>query len=461
MKFNLLDNILPAMQKHLSALAVIDDTGQYTYSQLLERMDLYQANWFKDRAPGTRVTVNLPDGIDWVAVALAAVRSGMVLTIINHRFTQEQTQAMYQQLDSQLLINRDLVALVDTSLSCNLVVDTDENDHAIYYNSSGTSAGRSRTIIHTHKSFWNVCDQVAYYNVRPGYVYQMGLPLTSSWGLFICFSTLIRGATLALTASMQTPQHVKELANRSQSDNFYTGTGMLSLLIRTENTIPWENVYVGGEIVSPRLLETWRSITGTTPQVVFGAGETGQVFMPSAKQALKGSLGLPLPTHQIEIRDYHGNVLTKPGDSGIAWFKSTCNCSGYYQNNALTKSSMNNDWFTAGDLFTIGNNNDYLFAGRTNDRFKVEGKDVDPVTVEKIIIGSNLVDEVAVLPSLDQNGIVQVKALVVTRSKVPELKKQIYAYTRSHLLKHECPKMIEIVEDLPRTPAGKILRKMQ
>lgn len=456
MNFNLINDVLPAMQRDLSSLAVIDDNGQYTYGQLLQRMDAYQANWFEDLPAGTKVTINLPDSIDWIAVALAAIRSGMIVTMINHRLSKEQIQDMYQRINSNLLINQDLVNSADMTLSCARVADTQDTDPAIYYNTSGTSKGIPKIIMHTHKSFWHVCQQKKYYPMRPGVINQLGLPLTANWGMFILLKTMSRGATLVVTGGLQTPNRVQQLAIESRADYFFTGPTLLSLLLRSKKTVNWEKVYVGGEVVSVKLLLDWKQATGTAPQVIFGAGELGQVFMPSDRQAMSGSLGKPMPSHEVEIRNDQGDVLDT-GQTGIAWFRSLANTVGYHGQEKLEHGS----WFTAGDLMTIDDQGEYRFSGRSGDRFKVEGKDVDPAAVEQVIAQSQLVDQVTVVPVLDQYGLVQVKALVVVQDPVPDLEQAIYTYTRSHLPRYKCPTQVQVVESLPMTPAGKILRKMQ
>lgn len=223
-----------------------------------------------------------------------------------------------------------------------------------------------------------------------------------------------------------------------------------------------------GEALNPEVFEQWKKATGLTLMEGFGQTETTLTVANLVGTTPKvGSMGKPVPYYHMDIVDSDSNPC-KPGETGeiVIHTKDGVPCglfNGYY----LDKDSTDNVWYDdiyhTGDTAYKDEDGYYWYVGRTDDIIKSSGYRIGPFEIESIIMELPYVLECAVTPVPDPSGIrgQLVKAtIVLVKGKNPsdELAKEIQSYVKSHTAPYKYPRVVEFVEDMPKTISGKIRR---
>ncbi|MCH9689212.1 MAG: AMP-binding protein, partial [Gammaproteobacteria bacterium] len=190
-------------------------------------------------------------------------------------------------------------------------------------------------------------------------------------------------------------------------------------------------------------------LTETSPAVTIN---------PLTLKTYNGSIGLPLPSTDIAIRDDNGKDLSL-GESGELCIKGPQVMSGYWQRSDESSLVFWPDGFLrTGDVAKINKKGFVFLVDRKKDMILVSGFNVYPNEVEQIISLMPGVLEVGVVGVEDKRGGETVKACIVKRD--PTLtEKQVITHCRHHLTAYKVPKLLAFYDVLPKTNVGKVLRR--
>ena len=171
-----------------------------------------------------------------------------------------------------------------------------------------------------------------------------------------------------------------------------------------------------------------------------------------------GSIGLPLPSTNISIRNQEGIELPL-GEAGELCVKGPQVMQGYWQQPEETALVFWPDgYLRTGDIAKMDETGFLYLVDRKKDMILVSGFNVYPNEVEQVISMLPGVLEVGVIGIDNGEAGEKVKACVVKRD--PSLTAaQVIAHTREHLTAYKVPKVIEFYDELPKTNVGKILRR--
>lgn len=195
----------------------------------------------------------------------------------------------------------------------------------------------------------------------------------------------------------------------------------------------------------------------------FGMTEAGTcLFMPIQATDMigSGSCGKPGPFRQARIVGEDGQPVVQ-GEIGELQMRGPGMLQGYYRNPEATAAAFDGDWFRTGDLFRQDERGYFYIVGRVKDMVRRAGENIAAREVEAVITGLPQIVEVAVLPVPDETRGEEVKACVVlqpglTRADVTPA--QIIAHCVERLAAFKVPRYIAYVDDLPKTPSGKIAK---
>ncbi|HDD64977.1 MAG TPA: long-chain fatty acid--CoA ligase, partial [Firmicutes bacterium] len=133
---------------------------------------------------------------------------------------------------------------------------------------------------------------------------------------------------------------------------------------------------------------------------------------------------------------------------------------GYYKMEEETKKSFFGEWFRTGDMGYEDEDGYFYIVDRKKDVIIVSGMNVYPRMIEEVIYRHPAVDEVAVVPEPHPVYGEVPKAVIKVKENAEISKSEIVNLCRKHLGKHEIPRKIEFVKELPKTPTGKIDKKL-
>ncbi len=215
----------------------------------------------------------------------------------------------------------------------------------------------------------------------------------------------------------------------------------------------------GGAAIQQAVATRWREITGTELLEGYGLSEASPVVCVSPLSGRPaGSVGLPLPSTEVSIRDDQGREVAI-GESGEVWVRGPQVMQGYWRQPEETGEVLTADGFLrTGDIGMMDAKGFVTLLDRKKDMIIVSGFKVFPSEVEAVLALHPGVLESAVIGVADEHTGQAVKLFVVRRDRnLGEA--EIRRFARENLTAYKVPKLIEFREALPKSNIGKILRK--
>ncbi|MDE1961837.1 MAG: AMP-binding protein [Xanthomonadaceae bacterium] len=216
----------------------------------------------------------------------------------------------------------------------------------------------------------------------------------------------------------------------------------------------------GGTAVQRSVAERWKRTTGVTLVEAYGLTETSPAacMNPLDLAEYNGSIGLPIPSTDVSIRDDDGNPLPT-GQPGELCVRGPQVMKGYWQRPDETAKVLGADgWLHTGDVARMDEKGYFTIVDRKKDMILVSGFNVYPNEIEDVVAHCPGVLEVAAVGIPDEKSGEAVKVVVVRKD--PNLSAEtIRAYCKENLTGYKLPKVIEFRDALPKTNVGKILRR--
>ena len=218
----------------------------------------------------------------------------------------------------------------------------------------------------------------------------------------------------------------------------------------------------GAMPLSQDIIEPWEARSGGYLVEGYGLSETSPVLManPVSDDRRLGTVGLPLPSTHVRVVDPDDPSRDMPvGEAGELVVRGPQVFSGYWGRSDATSEVFTADgWFRTGDIVTLDADGFVAIVDRLKELIITGGFNVSPSEVEDALLRSTLVSEVAVV-GIMQGGNEQVVAAVVPADPGTFDAEALRDYARENLAAYKVPRRIVVVEDLPRSMIGKVLRR--
>jgi acetyl-CoA synthetase len=194
-----------------------------------------------------------------------------------------------------------------------------------------------------------------------------------------------------------------------------------------------------------------------------GSTEVLHIYLSNTEsQRRPGAAGLRVPGYELRLRDPDGVRDAADGEEGVLWVRGHSNAPGYWDRPDKTAETMREGgWIFTGDRFVRDAEGFHYFRGRADDLVKVSGQWVHPMEVELCLSNHPAVREVAVLAQELPDRRMTLKAFVVPVNDLidpGELTLALQGHAKSLLLPYKYPRVIEVLEEMPKTGTGKIDR---
>jgi len=215
----------------------------------------------------------------------------------------------------------------------------------------------------------------------------------------------------------------------------------------------------GGMALQSSVAERWLKLTGTPLVEGYGLTESSPVltFNPLTGLAKNGSIGIPVPSTELKCVDDNGKEVPV-GQPGEIVARGPQIMLGYWQRPDETKNALSDGWLRTGDIAQMDADGYFTIVDRKKDMILVSGFNVYPNEVEDQIAAVPGVLEVGVIGAPDEKSGERVQAFVVASKPAPT-SEQIIAHCRQNLAAYKIPAEIIFVNELPKSPIGKILRR--
>jgi len=224
-----------------------------------------------------------------------------------------------------------------------------------------------------------------------------------------------------------------------------------------------------GEPLNPEVIKAWKESFGLEIYDFYGQTETVCVISNYPFMPIKyGSVGKPTPGHDVRIVDDDGNELKSNDVGNIAIYLGDERPPGlfkeYWKDEEIMCKSFRGDYYYTGDQAYQDEDGYFWFVGRDDDVIKSSGYRIGPFEVESALIEHDAVAECAVVGTPDPKGVrgIIVKAVVVLAAghkPSKTLTKELQDHVKKTTAPYKYPRVVEYVDELPKTISGKIIRR--
>ncbi len=437
---------------------------------------------------GDRVAMLLPPTPETAAAFFGTWKVGAILLSmsvlygndgIRHRVSDSQAKVLVTDeansgrvesslVEQVLILDEELLGRGSDAFK---TVDTSAEDPAQLYYSSGTT-GLAKGILHAHRYLLAHEEFVYCHDVQDGELFHgMG---EWAWAAGICplIGPWRYGAVQAVLqrkGGFDPHKQLEFLSRHSVSNVFATPTAIRSMMGISDAGSRYPQkfriVCSAGEPLNPEAIRWFHQQYGITVLDYYGLTESYPLcanypFM----EVREGSMGRPMPGWEVAILDEDERPVAQ-GERGEICLKARTNPHyplGYWNRPPEdTQETFGGDWFHTKDAAREDEDGYYWYEGRADDVIISAGYRIGPFEVESACLEHPAVAEAAAVASPDERRGTVVKAFVVLAAghePSDALAEEIKAFVREHLSAYAYPRLIEFVDDLPKTLTGKIRR---
>ncbi len=486
-------------------LAIVDagktPHWKFTYGEMNDRANRL-ANWLRDTAgiqKGDRVGIVARDGVEFLDAFFACGKLGAILTCFNWRLHWRELQQLIEDTTPRVLIFSDDFADNVRQVASNtdiihhlLHIEGDGAAGSIHFESTlqqapatpvstenveaedivallftGGTTGLPKAAQISHRMIaWNTLNTIIHDIAHDDVVVNV-FPMFHTGGLLVyTMPMMILGGTVVLTRQFD-PAQVLDLLQQYRATFFGGVPTMYQMLTTAPN---WAEADLsglrfctsGGAPLPVSLIEQFRDEKGVRFKQGFGMTEFGPgIFALAPEDAIRkaGSIGRPNFFVDARIVDDDNRPLG-PGEVGELVLKGPSMCSGYFNNPRATADAVDDEgWFHTGDLAQYDDEWYFYIVDRKKDMFISGGENVYPAEIEQVLHRHPAVQMCAVIGVPDEKWGEVGKACVVLKSGAAVTPQELIAYMQEHLARYKVPHSVEIMDELPISAAGKILKR--
>lgn len=488
---NVFQSLLIPSQLLEDKQALVFEGSTFTFGEL-ERLSAHAASRLRqlDVQRGDRVAMVIPNVPAFVVWYYASLRIGAVVVSISTRLAAEEVAFILSDSGARLLVATDehwtglsgqlsdlgiqsLSVSDDAStyegeplasclpLTRDEWVDADPDEPAVILYTSGTTGfPKGATLSHqnvraTVHAFNHLCEMQRDDRIL------LGVPLFHCYGQNALLNSGFNvGATLILQRRADLAES-KDLIRDQQITKLFGVPTTFQLML--ESCSPDELSSVGycfsAAATLPRqIADSWRERFGQPIYEGYGLTETAPFASYNHRtRYVPGSIGTPVDLVEMKIVDPDTGEACQPGDHGEIVIRGPNVMLGYWNRPEETERAIRDGWFRSGDIGFCDSRGFFYIVDRLKDMISIGGMKVFPAEVERVLMDHPAISEVAVVGLPDDIMGERVAAFIVADGETPSLQ-SLHEHCRSRLGTFKAPKHFEFLQELPRNPAGKVLK---
>jgi acyl-CoA synthetase (AMP-forming)/AMP-acid ligase II len=343
-----------------------------------------------------------------------------------------------------------------------------QNDLALLQYTSGTT-GRPKGAMITHASLlFNTVGSTVWSMITEDDVHLSVLPFFHVTGMIHGMNRPIyTGTTNVMISRFDTETAIKAI-------NDFRCTVWISITTMNVAVVNFPDIHKynlqslkhcssGGAPIPGEILQKWREIVG--PELVegYGLSETiSQTHVNPISNPRYGSVGIPHFGVDCRIVNVDTRQELPIGEEGELIIKGPMVTKGYWNNPEETEKVLQDGWLATGDIARMDHDGYFYIVERIKDMIKASGYSVFPAEVEALMYEHPAVQEVAVIGVADPHRGENIKAFIILRPQHKGLvqKKEMIAWAKNKMAAYKYPRIVEFVDDLPKTGSGKILKRI-
>jgi acyl-CoA synthetase (AMP-forming)/AMP-acid ligase II len=358
-------------------------------------------------------------------------------------------------------------ALLGTETSVPDIEIEPSNDLVAMPYSSGTT-GLPKGVMLTHRNLVaNLCQFEAVHRVGADETTIAVLPFFHIYGLVVIMNAAVsRGATVVTMPRFELDQFLQTMQDHRVTRAYVVPPIALALAkhpaVDNYDLSALKIVFCGAAPLGPELSEACAARLGCMVLQGYGMTETSPVthVIPEDPGANKpGSIGPPIPLTECRVVDLETGDDAAAGELGEIWIRGPQVMQGYLNNPRATADTIDDEgWLHTGDIGYADEDGYFFIVDRLKELIKYKGFQVAPAELEAVLVTHPAIGDAAVIPSPDEEAGEIPKAFVVPKADVTA--DEIMAFVAERVAPHKKVRLVEMVEEIPKSPSGKILRRV-
>lgn len=340
-----------------------------------------------------------------------------------------------------------------------------DDPHAILY--TGGTTGRPKGAILTHGNIhWNSINTIVSWGLRDDDVAPIFTPFFHTGGLNVLTNPLIHlGGTLVLPGKFDPDEAIRLIEDEKMTIVFMVPT-MFQMMMERPGFAAADfssvRFFISGGAPCPLPIYEAYWKKGAIFKQGYGLTEAGpnNFFMhPDDSVRKAGAVGHPMFHVDMRIVD-DNEVPVRQGEVGELLLRGPHVIPGYWNNSEATRDTIRDGWLHTGDLAKQDDEGFFYIVGRKKDMFISGGENVYPVEIENALYAHPAVAEAAVVGIPDPKWGEVGKAVIVLKPGAAWSADEVLEYLRARLARYKVPKKVEFRAELPKSSAGKILKRL-
>ena len=478
-------------EQHPDSPAIRLGEAELTYAAL-DELSARLAALLADKgvAPGDRVGVMLPNVPQFPIAYYGVLRAGAIVVPMNVLLKRREIAFYLEDSGAKLLLawhgfaeeaeggaadaGAELIAVEPGSFAATLdgyqpsteVADVDDDDTAVILYTSGTTGKpKGAELTHANLSRNAEVSSRTTCEIAAGDVVLGALPLFHSFGQTVGMNASLRvGACLTLVPKFD-PGEALETMQRDKVTHFYGVPTMFGALLHhpdreSYDTSALRTCITGGASMPVEVLRGFEDVFDAIVLEGYGLSETSPVSSSNHpdRERKPGSIGTPLEGVEMKVVDEDDNEVGQ-GEVGEIVIRGHNIMKGYWQRPDATEEAMRGGWFHSGDMARTDEEGYFYIVDRKKDLIIRGGYNVYPREVEEVLYEHPKVREAAVVGVPHDEWGEEIAAAVVVHEGEELSPDEVSSYVKERIAAYKYPRIVWFLDDLPKGPTGKILKR--
>ena len=439
--------------------------------------------------PGNHVALCAPNSYEWLAFYFGVLKCGAVPVTFSHLLKKHELDKILQDCIPKVLFTSDeklddlagisqdrcpeLVICKNGDISFSQlaaagnpkfkIVDRHRLDTAAILYTGGTT-GTPKGAMLSHQNLQTSTFNVSHYERSTEKDRALCfLPLNHVFAqVHITHSTVFSAGGLIIQPAFDLDEALDAIKRHKITKFYAVPTIYIRLLGLTDLADRFQSIrycFSAAASMASEVVKEWKTLTGLDIHESYGMTESAaMVTYNHYYHHVIGSVGTPIDLVEVQIRDFEGNLL-KAGESGEICICGPNVMKGYLNNPAETRAAFWENWFRTGDIGYFDDHGYLFIIDRLKDMIITGGENVYPREVEEILYTRPEVQECAVVGLPDKEYGERVTAFIVPHKDQRTDPAVLKAFLKARLAGFKVPKEFIVVTELPKNPAGKLLKR--
>ena len=496
MKINIGDFLFRRARLSPVKEALVIGDVRLTYSQMNRRCNRL-VNALKNLGikHGDRVAILALNDPEYFDLYFGLGKMGAIMVPINHRLAGPEIEYIVNDCRARAIVFseafEDLIDSIRENIPCEHFIGTMENPPAYaksYADLTGEAAedepvivcgdddtltilytsgttGRPKGAQLTHNGYFGTSVTLRSTFGEIGEVILMPLPLFHIGALAPVPMCVHFGMKMVFQQSFD-PHNFLELLGREKVSWFGSVPQILMFLLQIPGyeKYDWSSVKMALVYAAPVPVTLIRAYAeaGIEIRQLYGLTEcTGPATVIDGQNAIKkaGSCGPPFFHNNVRLVDMAGNDVA-PGEKGEVLIAGTNLMKGYWNRPEATAETLKDGWLYTGDIGMMDEDGFLYILDRKKDMIISGGENIYPAEVEDMLLGHPAIADAAVIGFADEKWGESIKAVVVLKPEESLTENELIDWCRGKIGRFKIPKQVVITDQIPRTPTGKILKRV-